>query len=270
MSQSIPFFEVLSIPELIDAIQVFLTPHDLAQCTVVSKTFQALFTPVLWKTITIKTHRQHLAFTTVPEVQDALVRHATHIRAIYLRTCKSLEPFFQVDPTHLKLLHTLAFPWSAESYHALLPLASASSSPSSDHPQDLDDHPVTPASSVYAPQAHHPPLSQEDQQGILPMPKISPSGALDKVVSQKDWLRAKGMFPGQELIVQNQFQYLQELKKRQRYFSEFRQRALNTAAAAATVTNLSGSSSSSSSSSAAAGSTTANSTATASPFGATS
>ncbi|KAF9900348.1 hypothetical protein EC991_007467, partial [Linnemannia zychae] len=207
-----PSFEVLSIPELLDAIRVFLTLHELAQCTAVSKTFQALFTPFLWEIISIKTHHQHDVFTTVPEVQDALVRNAIHVRAIYLRTCKSLEPFFQVDPSHLKLLHTLAFPWVIESRPALRYVSETTTAGNQQPLQHPDDDPISPASSVYFPLS---PLSLQDQ-GLAPQPRISFDGGFDRVVAQKDWLRAKGMYLGQEQMIQSQLRHLDQLLQTRR------------------------------------------------------
>ncbi|KAG0068001.1 hypothetical protein BGZ90_000753 [Linnemannia elongata] len=237
MLDSTPVFEVLSIPELLDAIQVYLTLHDLAQCAVVSKSFQTLFTPLLWEIITIKTHRQHVAFTTVPEVQDALVRNAPHIRVLYLRTCKSLEPFLRVDSAHFKLLHTIAFPWTLRNLD-----------------QDYQYHDTDEksqflcASSVYTP----PPFDLQDDgySREKRRPWISYS-AIDRIVAQRDWLRAKGMFPAREQAVGTQLHYLQQLQDQRRQTME-RLRVAQEAAVvanAATIATPPGTSTASSSSS---------------------
>ncbi|KAF9081958.1 hypothetical protein BGX23_000248 [Mortierella sp. AD031] len=201
MLQSAPMSEVLSIPELLDAIQVYLTPHDLVQCTTVSKAFNALFIPILWETVTIKTQAQHLAFTTVPQVQEALARNAHHIRVLHLRSCKSLEPFLQfVDSTQLKLLHTLAFPfWATQTF-----------------PQDppslemlvkqADENVLAPPSLVYPPPP--PPSQDDDDDTSQEQERMMTLFGFDKLTGQKDWLLARGMFMAQEEATMAQYRQL--------------------------------------------------------------
>lgn len=207
---------VLFIPELLEDIQIYLTPHDLVQCAAVSKTFQTLFTPLLWETIAIKTHHQHIVFTTGPEVQDALIRNARHIRYIYLRTCKSLEPFLRVDPSHFAHLHTLAFPWALNCQD-----------PQGQYQEPDDGVDLSfPASSVYTP----PPLALQDQQQDQQLQKWRPRilyGGCDRIVGQHDWLRAKGMFPGLEQVLDIRFRYGQGLYEDQQRQAEAVQRRLD-------------------------------------------
>jgi hypothetical protein len=110
---------VLTIPELFDLIQVYITSNlDLIRLTQVSKAFSLIFGPLLWHTIEIKTEAQHNCFVNNPQVQDAIKRHGKDwIRVIRIRTPKSLTPFLQAHATSddaglsLLRLHTLEFPW---------------------------------------------------------------------------------------------------------------------------------------------------------------
>ncbi|KAF9917448.1 hypothetical protein FBU30_000746, partial [Linnemannia zychae] len=225
MLQTSSLFEVLSIPELIDAIQNFLTPHDLVQCSAVSKVFHAFFNPFIWETISIKTHQQHTAFTTVPEVQDALISNARHIRAIYLRSCKSLEPFLHIDPDHLKSLHILAFPWITQSGDK--PPSAASHVHLQLQEQSVEDYFYSPASCVYD-------LHSQNQLSLAKRRVLY--GGIDKVTGQKDWIRAKGMFPGQELAVDRLFRFLRDAQEtRQKQDEEIKQNARQRAAQLAAV-----------------------------------
>ncbi|KAK3846512.1 MAG: hypothetical protein J3R72DRAFT_433968 [Linnemannia gamsii] len=104
-------FEVLSIPELLDIMQGNLTPHDLAQCALVSSDFSTLFTPLLWHTISLTTLKQHIRFTTSVDVQVALLRNSKFVRVIRVWTCKSLRPFMAVKPEDLSSLTALEFSW---------------------------------------------------------------------------------------------------------------------------------------------------------------
>ncbi|KAF9289236.1 hypothetical protein BGZ88_007839 [Linnemannia elongata] len=103
--------EVLSIPELLDIMQTSLTPHDLAQCALVSFEFQTLFTPLLWHTVSLTTLEQHNHFTTSPQVQKALIRNARFVRVIRVWTAKSLRPFMDVKAEELCSLNSLEFTW---------------------------------------------------------------------------------------------------------------------------------------------------------------
>ncbi|KAG0216972.1 hypothetical protein BGX33_011774 [Mortierella sp. NVP41] len=213
MFTSAPALEVFSIPELMDAIQVYLTPYDLAQCATVSKAFNDLIVPILWETITIKTYHQHISFTAVLEVQQALARYAHHIQVIHLRSCKSRWPFLLVvDPTQLKRLHTLAFPFTVDTEHSFPKPSSTLEA----LVRTADEHVLAAPSLVYSsPQA-------ENSQG-----RMMTFTGFDKVAAQKDWLQAKGMFVTQEEV--SQFQLgdilrLQRERQRQRQI-EKRERA---------------------------------------------
>ncbi|KAG0212926.1 hypothetical protein BGX33_003248 [Mortierella sp. NVP41] len=111
MSTTTPALEVLSIPELLDIMQRSLSPHDLAQCVLVSTEFSALFTPLLWHTVSIKTLPQHIHFTTSPDVQRALFRNSRFVRVIRVWTCKSLRPFMAIKPEDMCSLSALEFSW---------------------------------------------------------------------------------------------------------------------------------------------------------------
>lgn len=111
MSKRCTALEVLSIPELLDIMQTSLTPHDLAQCVLVSSEFQTLFTPLLWHTVSLTTLEQHNHFTTSPQVQKALIRNARFVRVIRVWTAKSLRPFMDVKAEDLCSLNSLEFTW---------------------------------------------------------------------------------------------------------------------------------------------------------------
>ncbi|KAF9154140.1 hypothetical protein BG015_001774 [Linnemannia schmuckeri] len=111
MSKTCTALEVLSIPELLDIMQGSLTPHDLAQCVLVSSDFQTFFTPLLWHTVSLTTLEQHNHFVTSPQVQKALIRNARFIRVIRVWTAKSLRPFMAVKAEELCSLNSLEFTW---------------------------------------------------------------------------------------------------------------------------------------------------------------
>ncbi|KAG0053853.1 ribonuclease T2-like [Gryganskiella cystojenkinii] len=113
--------KVLSVPELFDLVQVYLTSNsDLVSLTQVSRTFNRFFGPLLWHTVEIKTERQHNRFVNTPEVHGAIRRHGPDwIRVIRLRTPRSLAPFLKPyineagdeEVVSLTQLHTVEFPW---------------------------------------------------------------------------------------------------------------------------------------------------------------
>ncbi|KAG0282333.1 hypothetical protein BGZ97_009030 [Linnemannia gamsii] len=111
MSKRCTALEVLSIPELLDILQSSLTPHDLAQCVLVSFDFSTLFTPLLWHTISLTTLGQHTCFTTSPLVQKALLRNSRFVRVIRVWSAKSLRPFMNVKAEDLCCLNALEFTW---------------------------------------------------------------------------------------------------------------------------------------------------------------
>ncbi|KAG0265441.1 hypothetical protein BGZ95_003320 [Linnemannia exigua] len=111
MATKFSALQVLSIPELFDIIQGYITPHDLAQCVLVSSDFSTLFTPLLWHTISLTTLKQHIHFTTSVDVQVALLRNSKFVRVIRVWTCKSLRPFMAIKPEDLSSLTALEFSW---------------------------------------------------------------------------------------------------------------------------------------------------------------
>ncbi|CAO3566701.1 unnamed protein product [Mortierella alpina] len=113
MSSDSSCLKVFAVPELVNLVHGYLSRHDLARCTRVCKVFLEAMTPVLWHTVSIKSLRQHQAFTTSPEIQEALSRNCVHIRVIRLQSCKSLGPFLNLDTeSWMRLrIHTLEFPW---------------------------------------------------------------------------------------------------------------------------------------------------------------
>src|SRR4051812_38398871 len=109
MSNNSSCLKVFAVPELVNLVHGYLSRHDLARCTRVCKVFLEAMTPVLWHTVSIKSLRQHQAFTTSPEIQEALSRNCVHIRVIRLQSCKSLRSFLNLDTeswTRLQI-HTL-------------------------------------------------------------------------------------------------------------------------------------------------------------------
>ncbi|KAF9131307.1 hypothetical protein BGW39_001982 [Mortierella sp. 14UC] len=111
MATRLSALEVFSIPELLDIIQGNLSPHDLAQCVLVSSEFSTLFTPLLWHTVSLSTLRQHIRFTSSVDVQVALLRNSKFVRVIRVWTCKSLRPFMAIKSQDLRSLTALEFTW---------------------------------------------------------------------------------------------------------------------------------------------------------------
>ncbi|KAG0366405.1 hypothetical protein BGZ54_005393 [Gamsiella multidivaricata] len=71
---------VFDIPELLLPICAYLSPHDILQCTLLSRHFHALCIPILYAHISITTPFQFYRFRT-PEAQAALARNSIHIRS---------------------------------------------------------------------------------------------------------------------------------------------------------------------------------------------
>ncbi|KAF9201955.1 hypothetical protein BGZ49_007847 [Haplosporangium sp. Z 27] len=66
---------VFDIPQLTDEIAKCLCPHDLTRCVLVSKGWNASFTPRLWRNIVIKDNIDSVK-------QDGIIRNQGHIRSI--------------------------------------------------------------------------------------------------------------------------------------------------------------------------------------------
>ncbi|KAF9358465.1 hypothetical protein BGX26_001685 [Mortierella sp. AD094] len=115
MFQQPPAIKVLSVPELLGLIHPFLSTSEIVQCSKVSKAFCEIFTPMLWRTVSLRTEAQHRHFTENPEVHAALARNGKYIRAIHIQTCKSLAPFLKIDADYFKNVTTLHFTCSIES-----------------------------------------------------------------------------------------------------------------------------------------------------------
>ncbi|KAG0210323.1 hypothetical protein BGX33_004981 [Mortierella sp. NVP41] len=112
MADSPPIFDVLSSSELLTAIATHLTPHDLAQCVLVSKAFAQTFTPRLWHTITLKREQQQERFTKNDQVKAALRRNSDYIHIIRVLDGACLAPFITTHGILMRNLHTLEFPWT--------------------------------------------------------------------------------------------------------------------------------------------------------------
>lgn len=173
--------KVLNIPELSEIILQDFTPHDFAQCILVCKSFASIFTPILWHTIALKQDKQHVWFSTSPEVQEALKRNARFVQVIRVRSCKSLVPFLRLVAEEeeeeevgrgkggkvMPRLHTLQFPVYNRS------LGSYST-------DDLHPDPGL--------------LSEQRQQGTSPTAAAAGTTGARTRTPTRDWLRYNGMF----------------------------------------------------------------------------
>ncbi|KAG0264443.1 hypothetical protein BG011_006802 [Mortierella polycephala] len=104
---SAPIFKLFVIPEMFDMVQSYFSNSDRIRCSRVSKDFSVLFSPVLWRTISLRTRRQHECFTSNPQIVATITKYAHCIRTIRVRTCKSLSPFVTAGPEKLTNLRNL-------------------------------------------------------------------------------------------------------------------------------------------------------------------
>ncbi|KAF8935027.1 hypothetical protein BGZ52_001874 [Haplosporangium bisporale] len=120
---------VLDIPELLGSICVFLTPHDLLQCLLVSRRWHPLFIPYLWSTIHIRNKAQFDRFTRASEQQETvaennrpplLARHGHHIRSIHTAFYSLLCPLLEGSVSCASLTR-LEFPANTAFTSPILP-----------------------------------------------------------------------------------------------------------------------------------------------------
>ncbi|KAG0088699.1 hypothetical protein BGZ93_005171 [Podila epicladia] len=109
---------VLDIPELLGFVCVFLTPHDLLQCVLVSRQWHLLFIPSLWSNIHIKNKAQfdrfahsraHETLTAECSSPPLLARHGHYIRSIHTAFYSLLCPLLK-DYVSCASLTKLEFP----------------------------------------------------------------------------------------------------------------------------------------------------------------
>ncbi|KAG0272175.1 hypothetical protein BGZ95_012085 [Linnemannia exigua] len=106
---------LLYSPNILLALTTHLTPHDLSQTILTSKTLAQLLTPLLWHTISLRHDYQQQLFAannSSIEVQlPALLKNANYIHIIRVPTTACLAPFITLSGLVMKNLHTLEFPW---------------------------------------------------------------------------------------------------------------------------------------------------------------
>lgn len=79
-----PNIPLLTLPPEIQRITFgYLSQQDLTSCARVNTLFNTIFTPIVWETIHIGTTAQLERFKTT-EAQEALIRHAVHVRELHL------------------------------------------------------------------------------------------------------------------------------------------------------------------------------------------
>lgn len=85
-------------PKLLAKISLLLDePHDLTQCALVCKSWSAVFTPCVWRSITITTIWAYRRFF-APEAQAAFLRHSHLVRELRTIYIPVIERIIQVTP----------------------------------------------------------------------------------------------------------------------------------------------------------------------------
>ncbi|KFH69057.1 hypothetical protein MVEG_05859 [Podila verticillata NRRL 6337] len=86
------------LPKILTKISLLLDePHDLTQCALVCKSWSAVFTPCVWKSITITTIWAYRRFF-APEAQAALLKYARLVRELRTIYIPVIERIIQVSP----------------------------------------------------------------------------------------------------------------------------------------------------------------------------
>ncbi|KAG0078559.1 hypothetical protein BGZ92_001417, partial [Podila epicladia] len=85
-------------PDLLREISLFLDePHDLTQCSLVNKSWSAVFIPCVWRSITITTIWAYRRFFS-PEAQAAFLKHAHLVRELRTIYIPVVERIIQISP----------------------------------------------------------------------------------------------------------------------------------------------------------------------------